>query len=160
MKRTTILLLAFFISAATGVSVAQADDGSSYFNFLKGYRAAQEGKYEQAIDNYRAALRSNPNSSSIRSELALIYTSMGELPKAEEQLKEALRIDPRNCTTMKLLAGLQSSRQETEKAKELYERCISIDPEDVDAYIYLGSILIAQKNYEKALSYLSDGSEV
>ena len=153
MKRLIILLFVGFVSTSISTHVLGAENGSAaYLSFLKGYRAAQEGRYQQAIENYKAALNSDPNSSTIRSELALLYTGMGELPKAEEQLKEALRIDPNNCTTLKLLAGLLSSRGESDKAKELYERCISVDPEDTDAYIYLGSIYIAQKDYERALA--------
>ncbi len=74
MKRLIILLLTIFVSTPIGASISTsalgAENGSAYFSFLKGYRAAQEGRYDQAVENYRAALRSDPNSSSIRSELA------------------------------------------------------------------------------------------
>ena len=135
----------------------------SVLSFLKGYRAEIRGRYDEAMEFYSEALREDPGSADVRTELALLYIKKGDLHKAEGLLKEAIAINGKSRSALILLASLYSATNELNKAKPLYEKCIEMDDEDTEAYLYLSSIYITEKKYteamkiyEKILSYDDD----
>ena len=56
----------------------------------------QEGKYEIALDEVKQALAADPNYADAYGLRALIYTSMGQFPLADENHRHALRLEPGN----------------------------------------------------------------
>ncbi|WP_273033756.1 type IV pilus biogenesis/stability protein PilW [Massilia timonae] len=56
----------------------------------------QEGKHEIALDEVKQALAADPNYADAYGLRALIYTSMGQFPLADENHRHALRLEPGN----------------------------------------------------------------
>lgn len=56
----------------------------------------QEGKNEIALDEVKQALAADPNYADAYGLRALIYTSMGQFPLADENYRHALRLQPGN----------------------------------------------------------------
>lgn len=56
----------------------------------------QEGKYEIALDEVKQALAADPTYADAYGLRALIYTSMGQFPLADENHRHALRLEPGN----------------------------------------------------------------
>ncbi len=115
MKKFLIILL-FVVLASP--AFAGGETGSSLFSFLEGYRSAQAGRYDEAIEHYKSALSDDPGSASIRGELALVYVKKGEYDKAETLLKESVQIDPKNRHSLMLLSGLYLSKNEAGRSTE------------------------------------------
>jgi tetratricopeptide (TPR) repeat protein len=60
---------------------------------------------DQAIDDVRAAIATNPGRAMSRSALGMLFASLGRDREAEEQYRAALRLDPHDATA---LAGLKA----------------------------------------------------
>ena len=56
----------------------------------------QEGKHEIALDEVKQALAADPSYADAYGLRALIYTSMGQFPLADENHRHALRLEPNN----------------------------------------------------------------
>ena len=139
-------LILFILLALMPLPILAQEKGSSIVFFLKGYRSEIQGKYEEAMDNYRAALRLDPDSREIRTEIALLYIKKGDVAGAEQLLAEALSIDEDNRNVLILLASIYATRGETQKAKGMYEKCIALNPEDTEAHLFLGPCIWRTRN--------------
>jgi tetratricopeptide (TPR) repeat protein len=64
-----------------------------------------KGKFNEAINEYREALRINPDASEVRGNLGLAYYGRGNTDDAIREWKEALRIDP-GCLTAQYNLGV------------------------------------------------------
>jgi tetratricopeptide (TPR) repeat protein len=89
-----LIAASLFCLIASPAFPAKASSGSSLLDFIKGYRDAQAGRYDSAIEYYRSALSLDPGSASIRTELALLYVKKGEFNRAEALLKESVQAEP------------------------------------------------------------------
>jgi type IV pilus assembly protein PilF len=56
----------------------------------------QAGKYEVALDEVKQALAADPNYADAYALRALVYTSMGQFPLADDNHQHALRLEPGN----------------------------------------------------------------
>lgn len=141
-----VMLILLPLSASAG------EKSSSIVDFLKGYRSETRGQYDEAIEQYRAALRSDPDSVQLRAEIALLFLKKGEVAEAEKLLAEAMTINENDRNAMILLAGIYSARGEFLKAKAIYEKCIAANREDTEAYLFLGSLYMSEKRYDEAIT--------
>jgi tetratricopeptide (TPR) repeat protein len=63
----------------------------------RGALLAARGRIDEAIDDYRAALREEPGRAGWLAELALLYSSRGMEAPARDAVRRARTIDPRAC---------------------------------------------------------------
>ena len=80
----SLVLLAAQIGAAVQDAVAEAARGTAL---------AREGKYDLAIEHYKAALRLNPHLPGLHLNLGLAYFKSNHLPEAAAAFEEAVRAD-------------------------------------------------------------------
>ena len=109
------------------ICVIANDYSSSILSFLRGYRSEVQGKYDDAIEHYKSALRFDPKSSDIRSELSFSYIRKGEIDKAEPILQEAVKFNENNRSALILLGSIYSAKGEFDKAKTMYWKCIVLN---------------------------------
>lgn len=146
-----IRLIPFVLVIFLALPAVAGEISSPVVNFLKGYRAEIRGKYDEALDLYRAALRLDPGSVQLRAEIALLFIKKGDVAEAEKILTEALSIRENDRDVMVLLASIYGARGEFEKAKAIYEKCLAANGEDTEAYLYLGSLYMSEKKYDEAI---------
>src|SRR5689334_15760235 len=65
-------------------------------------------RFDEAIDQYRAALAKNADNSALRLNLALAYYKKGSLRDAAEQFSALYRADPANVRLATLLADCEA----------------------------------------------------
>src|SRR5512145_552538 len=152
MKKALLLFLFIFLPAP----LFGSDYSDSILLYLKGYRSEKHGNHEEALAQYETLLKTNPDSSEIRNDLAYIHIKKGqldktELDKAEELLLKAIELDPSNRRSLIMLAGVYAAKGIIYKAKSLYERCVAMNSEDTEAYMLLGSLYVAEKKYADAI---------
>ncbi len=61
------------------------------------------GKYDQAIEEFKKALKINPGSSEIYYNLGLVYEGKNNLEEARKMYEKASEIDPNNKLAMEHL---------------------------------------------------------
>jgi len=117
-----------------------------------------DGKNEITI--YQSAVRANPQSALMRTELGLIYIR-NQLPReAIASLNETLRIRPNDSFVYFLMADAYILMGQNQKAKDAFKKSIAIDPHNADAhynlaglYASLGVASKAWEHFNKAMYY-------
>jgi tetratricopeptide (TPR) repeat protein len=171
--------------SATGVP-AQIDRGAAYYHYTLAHMYAvlaetspgNRSEYvNKAIENYKAAIKADPQTSMLSEELSEIYLGTGRLREAEMDAQEALKQNPNDLAALRMLARIYSRQigdnQQNRvdeamlrKAIEQYQKITRIDPKDVDSLIMLGRLqkvaqnsVDAQDAYKKALEADPDNED-
>jgi len=103
---------------------------------------ALDGKTDLAIEEYKAALIYDPNSSVIHTKLSAEYAKKGSMGSAIDEGKTAIELDPKNVDAHMLLAGIYSISQAPEEAVTHYEVVMSLDPTNEEAAVFLVQSLL------------------
>ena len=64
------------------------------------------GRFEKALEKYRAVLRTEPGNIEALKRIAYTYVSLGDIRKSSETWKRISRIAPNDKETMERLKGL------------------------------------------------------
>lgn len=83
--------------------------GAAY-HVSKGNDLLSDGKYAEARDQGKIALKIEKGNVGARIVLARAYSGLGELDQAQLQAEEAKATDPNNATALNLLAGINVRR--------------------------------------------------
>jgi tetratricopeptide (TPR) repeat protein len=86
----------------------------------------------------------------INKGIALIY--LRRLPEAEETLKSASLLDPANPRVWYSLGLALFDSGSQEAALKAFQHAADLDPQDADSHYYVGSIDLALKNYDHAIT--------
>jgi tetratricopeptide (TPR) repeat protein len=156
---------------------AQVDKANAYYHFALGHLYAElasaygnKGNFvDKAIDNYREAMKADPEAGFLTEELSDLYVQAGRLREAVLDAEAALRADPNDLNARRILARIYTrligdSRQQrvseemVQKAVEQYEKIAEIDPADAEVWLMLGRLykltqdsLKSEDAYKKAL---------
>jgi tetratricopeptide (TPR) repeat protein len=174
-------------SPATANSVAAGEDSKSaaYYHYSLGHLYAEmagafgnRGEYfDKAAENYRLAMKDDPNATFIAEELSDLYIQSGRLRDAVTEAEDLLKQNPNDVNDRRILARIysrligepqQSHIDETmlKKAIEQYQKITELDPKDVDSWMWLGRLQKiaqntpdAQKAFQAALSLDPDNED-
>ena len=93
-------------------------EAAGLFHFLKGHLLLGQGEFDEALKEFEAAAKDNPNDSFLHFRLATLYLRKGDLKKALVEAEAAARTDPKSVDNHLLLAGLYSSLGENQKVDQ------------------------------------------
>jgi tetratricopeptide (TPR) repeat protein len=116
----------------------------------------RQGRPADAMPEFDAAVRLNPNFAEPHSNLANALASRGAYPQAIEHYRAALRIKP---TMTEALVGLGSallSQGDTKEAAESYMAALRLDPMLAQAHNGLGAALARQGRDEEAMAQYAE----
>lgn len=128
-------------------------------DFMKGYDQlglSDEGlgKYDEAIEAYRRAVRLNekdrPCSPWPSQDLAALLIKLDRLPEAEESLKQSLQCDPRFPRAHYQRGVLLEKQKKHDAAVAELQQAASLDPKYAEPYYALGQIYKRQGDPGKA----------
>ncbi|MEA2600314.1 MAG: hypothetical protein QOF89_1306 [Acidobacteriota bacterium] len=132
---------------------------------MRGRVAAQAGRYQDAIQEFRRALAARPESVEARVNLGSVLALTGDRTGAMDSLREALRLDPANATAHFNLGSLLADGGSPEEARPHLEAAVAARPEDAEARRLLAKILrdagrlpAALEHYRRAVE-LAPGDE-
>ncbi len=134
-------------------------DARAYYHFLNGYRAELSQDQEKAILEYQLALRGDPTSIFLKSRIAALLFSTGQLAAAVEFADRIPITDVSDAATLVQLAGIYAGSGQTEKALDLYDQAILKDPDESDSYFSKGVLLVNLKRLEEAERAFEQGIE-
>jgi tetratricopeptide (TPR) repeat protein len=80
-----IIAITFVLFFVCPLFLMGSDNPGATLSYLKGYLSEIQGNNDEAIGYYGEALRLDPDSSDIRTELASLYIRKREFQKAEER---------------------------------------------------------------------------
>lgn len=192
MKKTGSAFLGLLV--AGGLATAQtprpaagkADDrAAAYYHYTMGHMYAENAGASayradlvaKAIENYRLALKADPDASLVGEELAELYIQSGKLRAGVEEAEEALRQNPEDLTSRRILGRIYTrliadpqqgrvSEENLKKAIEQFRIIAERRPQEMSNWIMLGRLhkvgqqwTDAEKAYQKALEIQPDNED-
>lgn len=122
---------------------------------LIGYNLSIKGRNEEAIDFYRAAIRSNPPPNMLalaQQDLGITLQRLRKHKEAEAALREAVRLDPRLARAHLHLGVELGLRRATEEALIAYQTAVKLNPSLTQAWVNLGATLASTGKTEQAIA--------
>lgn len=109
------------------------------------------GKYDEAIREFREALRLNPGYIEVHNNLGVTYDRMGMAGEAVNELNEAMRLNPDYTEALCNLGNIHACSGNYGEAFEKLQEALRINPELAIAHNNLGNIYALQKRNEEAI---------
>lgn len=110
-----------------------------------------QGKWEEAIFEYKKTLEVNPSFLDAYGNIGLAYKAKGQIKEAIDAWKKMIDINPKSVWAYTNLGIVYAELGEFDKAALEFKKVIELDPDDDDARINLGNIYLSKKEYENAL---------
>ncbi len=147
------LLLA--CSVPTGQAAGLERQASAVLtHYIRAVLYERSGQAEQAIREYRSALRYEPDSVQLSLNLAFAYLKKDDAKQAVETLKQLIQKDPAAVEPHVVLALIYSTQNRAEEANNEYELALrnatKLEPENIDIYKTLGLMYVQRKKFEAA----------
>ena len=117
-----------------------------------GFALMNAGRVPEAIDEYRAALRLNPQLVDCRVNLGSALVRSRQLPAALEEFSAALRLDPDNFAAQGDLGNALAQSGRFGEAIDHYREALRIEPGFAEFHFYLGSALAETGRLREAVA--------
>lgn len=135
---------------------------------LLGDTYRRKGLTEDAINNYREALKLDPVFSAAYYGIGSSYLRAGKPEEALENLKKTLALDPNNVLALSDMADIMLIRKEpVARAYEYANRAVSLSPSFYQPYLMMGNVLLvkgeegaAEGFYKKAAEHSAAGYRI
>ena len=117
------------------------------------HELAKQGHTAEAIENYRAALKIDPQLPGLHFELAEMLRTVSTPQaheEAESEYKAALEANPFDEQSEIRLGDIAVQRNDLKEAYQRYTRAIQLQPGDPEANIGLAKVLMAMDQPQKA----------
>jgi tetratricopeptide (TPR) repeat protein len=118
-------------------------------NNLGCVRQAQ-GRFNDAADSYRQAIRVEPGNATAHANLAFILNRNGNLDEAAEHYRQAIALRPNDADSHSNLGNIHLQRRQFDQAQALYKRALSINPLHSATHNNFGNLHRAQGRQDQA----------
>ena len=120
---------------------------------FSGIALRRSGRVDEAIEKYRAILKSEPGHSQTLYNLGIAYSKQGALDKAEESYKRAVESRPRFAEALSNLGELYLRLDRDKDAESALRKALAANPAYPLAYANLAEVEFRRKDYDKALEF-------
>lgn len=134
-----------------------AGPNSARTHQMMAHELARQGHSDEAIANYREALRIDPNASGLHFELAEMLNNSatpGGHQEAAKEYQAALALDPHDEKAQCKLGDMAALQGDQKSAAEDYQRALQMAPNDPEAMIGLAKTSMTMNEPDKALPLL------
>ncbi len=125
---------------------------------------AQQGKYQEAIREYRLALEQKPDLPGIHYQIGLLYRMYENTPASDsialQEFESELRINANDAWSEYRLGRIYLKQQKTEDAISHLRRAVELDETIVPARIVLARSLEVQGDLEEARKQLEAAGKI
>jgi len=130
---------------------------SARMHQLMAHEMMRQGNRDGAIEQFREALRIDPQATGLHFELAEAYYTASDNPdlkKAEIEYRAALAANPFDAKSECQLGEIALHGPDAAAAFKHFSRCLELQPDDVDATMGLAKTMTLMKEPLKAQQYL------
>lgn len=129
-------------------------------HLVRGRLAYASGRYQEAADEFAAAVAADPKSPRSLVNLGTALGQLGDLDAAIEKYKEALAIDPDQTTAHFNLGSSLVNQQRASEAIPHIEVVLQSTPFDAEAHLLLARALVATNDDWASLEYFKRAAEL
>jgi tetratricopeptide (TPR) repeat protein len=144
-------------SAAVQQPAPPTPESEATYHFMMGHQAELAQDLDTALKEYQAALSADPHSLEVKSRLAALYFTLGDLTQAvhyADDVGQGTGQEPQMLTHM---AGILASAGKPDRALELLDKAIASAPERGESYFPKGLVLLNQKRFTEAEQAVKNG---
>ena len=116
----------------------------------RGVRLAANGRYDEAVEAFRSAIRVAPEMVASYFNLGLAYARLDEFVRAQEEFETAARIRPENGNVWFHLGRALQSQEKNREALEAYTMALRLKPRDPDIRYWLGIASWLERDWAQA----------
>lgn len=120
-------------------------------HFNLGYGLVQVGRFAEAVDPYREAVRLKPDSALARNNLGDVLMKTDRTEQAEPHLREAVRLDPSLPMAHYNLGLIEAQRGRFDQAAQAFAEALRRKPEFPEARMNLGNVHAARGDFDAAI---------
>lgn len=133
------------------LSLALVAPKSARMHQLMAHELAKHGHPAEAIENYRVAIKIDPQLPGLHYELAEMLNSSSEgKAEAESEYQKALALNPFDEASECRLGDIAAQKNNLKEAYQRYVRAVDLRPDDAEANLGLGKVLMSMGQMEKA----------
>jgi tetratricopeptide (TPR) repeat protein len=135
------------------LSLSVVDPNSARMHQAMAHELAKRGNTAKAIENYRAALKLDPQLPGIHFELAEMLSTLAtpqSAQEAESEYQAALAANPGDEQSERRLGDMALQSNDLSKAFDHYSRALQLDPGDPEANVGLAKVLMSRDQLQKA----------
>ncbi len=137
------------ITLWSDVAAKSPNKARSFSNLGTAY--AYRGRYQEAIDACKQAIRIKPDIAETYNNLGVAYTGMGRHQEAIDACKQALRLKPDYAEAHNTLGAIYYKLSLYQEALDAYKQAVRIIPYYAKAHYNLGLIYEKLGRYQEAL---------
>ena len=159
------LILFFTLHSAAGsacagcLRVSESQQPLQGDAFQRGLAALKENRLEDALAEFTAAERENPENARIRNFRGILLVQSGKNAEAAAEYQEAIRLDPLLEDAHRNLGFLRWTEHQLGPARDALLHAVALSPDDSFAHYYLGRVELDAQRYEQAFRELEISRE-
>ncbi len=144
------------LSLATSQQLAREAPFSYQVHLLNAEALELQGKWNEAVTEYKRILDINPLLPGIHARLGRALLSEPQptpetVAQAKKAFEDELEIDPRNASAEYVLGELAKNDNDLSAATRHYARATALDSGFAEAYLGLGTSLVSSKRFADAI---------
>lgn len=136
------------------VSPQAYDIRNNYANFLK-----DEGRYDEAIKNFRIVLSQRPNMAEPYYNLGNTFRKMDRTEEAIENYKKAIKFKPDFVEAYYNLGTTSAQVGRLDEAYAAFQKALELKPKDAEILSGMGLLLAQKGQFDKAVEYYKKAIE-
>ena len=133
--------------------VAQQRPQNPRAPYIAAHHLYKEGKYQEAMNSYKQALRIKPDWAEAHNNLGLTLNKLGQQAEALSHFREALRLNPSLAEAHNGLGETFFQQGKFDLAVEQYRQALEANPEYAEAHNNLGYVYSQQDKVDLALEH-------
>lgn len=138
-------------------ALVPAEGVSSRWHLLRGQSSMAAGRFSNAVEEFREAVRILPDDAHSATQLAMALEASGQAEEAREAYRRALELRPNLPEATTALARLLLLGDDQATASRLLEDLLAADSSVADAYVLLGVLEQARGRPGRAIERYVDG---
>jgi len=147
-------------------SLKYEPEGAHNFNAI-GRLQYVNRQYEEAISNYKKAIKLAPGWKFPVNNLAVAYdefaTKKGKTALYDSAIfyyNQSIKLDPEFALAYSYLGRTYENLEKYEEAKQFFLKSIFLNPSKRDSYLYIGNLFRKQEKWDSAAYYLQQGISI
>ncbi len=120
--------------------------------FAMGFRAKNENKLNEAIDNYTKAIELNPAFAGAYNNRGAIYADQKKYDSAINDYNKAINLNPAFAGAYNNRGAIYADQKKYDLATADYNKAIDLNPDYAEAYHNRGILYKDQKKYDLAIN--------
>lgn len=140
--------------------VEHFDQTSSVAHTALGTLALKENRLDDAIGEYRLALKYDSTYAEGYNNLGIALARQGKIAEAATEYRRALVYSPRNRETHNNLGVIDVKLGNYEEALAEYQEAVELDPDYADAHVNWGNLLVRMNRPAEAVQHYSQAVRI